>query len=146
MSTDDAAVVGAGIVGLATSRELLHRHPHPTLVVLDKERTIGFQRLAARYWRTGLAEVVRDLSTRAFLRSPRRSVPELTLRDMEPGPPGVRAQALGSAGRLVDDVVVDVQESQMAHVRNAHSPAATSSLAIGRLVADTAERAFGWME
>jgi L-2-hydroxyglutarate oxidase LhgO len=55
----------------------------------------------------------------------------------------VRAQALDPEGRLVDDFVVDVQADRVLHVRNAPSPAATSSLAIGRLVAEEAVRAFG---
>jgi L-2-hydroxyglutarate oxidase len=103
----------------------------------------GFQRLAAKYWRAGLAELVRDFSKTAFLRALQRYVPALTAADLLPGPAGVRAQALDAAGRLVDDFVVNVQERRVVHVRNAPSPAATSSLAIGRLVADTAETAFG---
>ena len=96
----------------------------------------GFRRLARRYWRTGLKETWGDVSKRAFLTACRRYVPELTLADLEPGPSGVRAQALDAAGRLVDDFVVEAQGDRILHVRNAPSPAATSSLAIGRLVAD----------
>ena len=77
-----------------------------------------------------------DLSKRAFLASCRRYIPELTAADLEPGPSGVRAQALGPDGRLVDDFIVETQDRRILHVRNAPSPAATSSLAIGRLVAD----------
>ncbi|GAC1429202.1 MAG: L-2-hydroxyglutarate oxidase [Chloroflexota bacterium] len=141
---DGAVWLGPNAV-LAFAREGYRRRDLAPADLVEALRATGFQRLAARYWRTGLAEMVRDLSKHAFLRSLRRYVPDLTLRDMEPGPSGVRAQALDSAGRLVDDFVVDVQENQMVHVRNAPSPAATSSLAIGRLVADTAERAFGWV-
>jgi L-2-hydroxyglutarate oxidase LhgO len=102
----------------------------------------GFQKLALRYWRTGLAEMVRDFSRDAFVRSLQQYVPELTADDLLPGPSGVRAQALGSDGQLVDDFVVHVQEGRVLHVRNAPSPAATSSLAIARLIADTAESSF----
>jgi (S)-2-hydroxyglutarate dehydrogenase len=103
----------------------------------------GFRRLAARYWRTGLVELQRDFSKRAFLASLQRYVPALSIADLVPGPAGVRAQALDRAGRLVDDFVVNVQGGRIIHVRNAPSPAATSSLAIGRLIADRAGEAFG---
>jgi L-2-hydroxyglutarate oxidase LhgO len=103
----------------------------------------GFQRLATRYWRMGAGEMWRDVSKRAFWRSVQRYLPDVGLADMVPGPSGVRAQALDTGGSLVDDFVVDVQGDRVLHVRNAPSPAATSSLAIGRLVADAADRAFG---
>ena len=91
----------------------------------------------------GAVEMWRDWSKRAFWRSVQRYLPDVALEDMVPGPSGVRAQALDTSGALVDDFVVDVQGDRVLHVRNAPSPAATSSLAIGRLVADAAERAFG---
>jgi L-2-hydroxyglutarate oxidase LhgO len=96
----------------------------------------GFQRLAARYWRVGALELWRDVSKRAFCASVRRYLPEVTAADMVPGPSGVRAQALDPSGKLVDDFVTEVQGDRVLHVRNAPSPAATSSLAIGRLIAD----------
>ncbi len=102
----------------------------------------GFQKLAARYWRTGLAEMVRDFSKAGFLHSLQRYVPDLTMSDILPGPAGVRAQALGADGSLVDDFVVDAQANRVIHVRNAPSPAATSSLGIGRLIADKADEVF----
>jgi L-2-hydroxyglutarate oxidase LhgO len=102
----------------------------------------GFRRLARRYWRMGVLEMWRDVSKRAFWHSVRRYLPEVTLADMVPGPSGVRAQALDPAGALVDDFVVDAQGDRVLHVRNAPSPAATSSLAIGRLIADEAEKTF----
>lgn len=103
----------------------------------------GFQRLAGRYFRMGAVEMWRDYSKRAFWRSVRRYLPEVRLADMVPGPSGVRAQALDPSGALVDDFIVDAPDDRILHVRNAPSPAATSSLAIGRLIADTAERTFG---
>ena len=85
----------------------------------------------------------RDYSKRAFCASVRRYLPEVTMADMVPGPSGVRAQALAADGTLIDDFVVEVQGDRILHVRNAPSPAATSSLAIGRLIADEAVSAFG---
>ena len=101
----------------------------------------GFQKLATTFWKTGLAEMYRDVSKKAFLASLQRYMPELTMDDMVVGPAGVRAQALAPDGSLVDDFIVDEQGDTL-HVRNAPSPAATSSLAIGELIADTARRAF----
>ena len=102
----------------------------------------GFQKLAARFWQTGMQEMVRDFSKEAFLKSLQVYIPELTLADLLPGPSGVRAQALGSDGALVDDFVFNTQGNKIVHVRNAPSPGATSSLAIGRMIADTASEAF----
>jgi (S)-2-hydroxyglutarate dehydrogenase len=102
----------------------------------------GFQKLARTYWRVGLEEMYRDFSKKAFLKSLQRYLPDLRLADLLPGPSGVRAQALASNGALVDDFIVD-QQAGMLHVRNAPSPAATSSLAIAEMIADTAKRAFG---
>jgi (S)-2-hydroxyglutarate dehydrogenase len=98
----------------------------------------GTWRLAGRFWRTGLAELRHTASRRAFVAEVRRFVPELDASDVLPGPSGVRAQAVDRDGRLVDDFVVHHTERAL-HVRNAPSPAATSSLALARLIADQAE-------
>jgi L-2-hydroxyglutarate oxidase len=103
----------------------------------------GFQRLATKFWKTGMQEMVRDFSKEAFLKSLQVYIPELTIADLLPGPSGVRAQALGPDGALVDDFVFNTQGNRVVHVRNAPSPGATSSLAIGRQIADTAATAFG---
>jgi L-2-hydroxyglutarate oxidase LhgO len=95
----------------------------------------GFRKLALKYWQTGLAEMWRDVSKSAFLASLQAYIPELRATDLLPGPSGVRAQALDSEGVLVDDFVVH-QSAGILHVRNAPSPAATSSLAIAGLIAD----------
>ncbi len=101
----------------------------------------GFQKLATKFWKTGMDEMYRDVSKRAFLASLQRYMPELTLDDIVPGPSGVRAQALAPDGSMVDDFIVDRQGDTL-HVRNAPSPAATSSLAIGELIADAAQETF----
>jgi L-2-hydroxyglutarate oxidase len=95
-----------------------------------------------RFWRTGLSEMGYAADRAAFVREARRYVPELEPGDVLPGPSGVRAQALGRDGKLVDDFVIS-HTGRALHVRNAPSPAATSSLAIARLIADRAEEAFG---
>ena len=103
----------------------------------------GFIRLALRYWRTGLAEFWRDLSKRAFVGELRRYLPELRADQVTFGPSGVRAQALDPGGTLVDDFRLGGSD-RVLHVRNAPSPAATASLAIGGEVADRAAERFGF--
>jgi L-2-hydroxyglutarate oxidase len=108
---------------------------------LETARFGGFWRMARRYWKTGLAEVRRSFSKRAFLGALQRLLPELTLTDLQPGGAGVRAQAVEPSGLLVDDFKI-VSAPRMVHVLNAPSPAATASIAIGRYIAETAERTF----
>lgn len=138
--TDGAVWLGPNAV-LAWAREGYRRW---TIRPGELGQTLGyrgFRRLARTYWRTGAAEMYRDYSRRAFVRACRRFIPELTPADVMPGPSGVRAQAVTSDGGLVDDFSLDIQGRQLMHVRNAPSPAATSSLAIARLIADEWERA-----
>lgn len=103
--------------------------------------TRGFQKLALRYWRTGLGEMMRDFSKKLFVDAARRYVPELTPDGVTEGPAGIRAQALSPEGTLVDDFVFN-QDGPIIHVRNAPSPAATSSLMIGDYVAGMAAESF----
>ena len=101
----------------------------------------GFLRLAFRFWRSGLDEMWRDVSLHAFADSVRRYVPEIRDEDLVPGPSGVRAQSVRLNGEIVDDFSIG-GSGRILHVRNAPSPAATASLAIGRELADIAERRF----
>jgi L-2-hydroxyglutarate oxidase LhgO len=101
----------------------------------------GFRRLARRYWRTGLQEQLRDLSKRAFVRACRRYVPELVPEMVDWGPSGVRAQTIRVDGTLADDFSLQ-DTARILHVRNAPSPAATASLAIGRVLAERAIERF----
>jgi (S)-2-hydroxyglutarate dehydrogenase len=94
----------------------------------------GTRRLARRWWRVGAHEVVGSLSRAAFAREARRYVPSLRASDLRSGPSGVRAQAVTRDGTLVDDFVIRHLGAVVA-VRNAPSPAATSSLAIAEHVA-----------
>ncbi len=101
----------------------------------------GFAKLARKYWQTGAGEMYRDLVRSAYVRALQRYIPELMPEDCLPGPSGVRAQAMTADGALVEDFVFDGAEG-IVHVRNAPSPAATSSLAIGKYVAEDAQRRF----
>ena len=112
----------------------------------DALQTLGWPgtwRMLARWWRTGADELRHAVSRSAFARAAARYVPELSARDLRPAFAGVRAQALARDGRLVDDFAFSVTERAL-HVRNAPSPAATSSLAIARHVADRAAGTFGF--
>ncbi len=109
--------------------------------LLDTLAWPGTWRMLARWWSTGVTELRHAARRSAFVRAAARYVPELQVRDVEPAFAGVRAQALARDGRLVDDFVFSHTERTL-HVRNAPSPAATSSLAIARHVADEAARAF----
>ncbi|NYF96874.1 L-2-hydroxyglutarate oxidase [Janibacter cremeus] len=95
----------------------------------------GFRRFAARHWRTGVSEMLGSVSRERFVGAARRYVPELTSDDVVPGPRGVRAQALGVDGALVDDFRI-TRHGPVLALRNAPSPAATSSLAIAEHVVD----------
>jgi 2-hydroxyglutarate dehydrogenase len=108
----------------------------------DALRWPGTWRMARRFWRTGLTELGYAARRRALVAAAARFVPELKPEDVVAGPAGVRAQAVSRDGRLVDDFVFS-RTGRTLHVRNAPSPAATSSLAIAREVADQADAAFG---
>ncbi len=95
----------------------------------------GFWRLASKWWRTGIAEVWRSLNRAAMARELSRLMPGLQKRDLLSSGAGVRAQAVAADGRLLDDFLIQ-EEPGAVHVLNAPSPAATASLAIGRVIAE----------
>lgn len=95
----------------------------------------GFLKMAFKYWRTGLKEMWRSVSKPAFVKQLQRLVPEIKSEDLEPAPAGVRAQALGPDGNIIDDFLID-ESDRIINVLNAPSPAATSSLRIGSMVTD----------
>ena len=95
----------------------------------------GLWRLARRHLRTGLVEVRRSLSRRRFAADLAQLVPAIRPDDLVPAPAGVRAQAIGRDGGLLDDFRLLHRPGQV-HVLNAPSPAATSSLEIARWIVD----------
>jgi L-2-hydroxyglutarate oxidase LhgO len=103
----------------------------------------GFIRFARRYGGMGAVEIWRDVVKPAAVGEMRRYLPGLAARDVVRGPSGVRAQVMTRTGELVDDFLLAEGPSSL-HVINAPSPAATSSLAIGRLVAARAGELFGF--
>jgi (S)-2-hydroxyglutarate dehydrogenase len=94
----------------------------------------GTARVMRRWWRTGLTEIAHAVSRRLLVREAARFVPALGPGDVERGPAGVRAQAVGRDGTLVDDFKL-ARTGRAIHVLNAPSPAATASLAIAELIA-----------
>ena len=97
----------------------------------------GFMKLVARNWKTGLGEVWRSISKAAFVKALQQLVPEIRAEHLESAPAGVRAQALGLDGKLLDDFVI-LRHNRVINVCNAPSPAATASLNIGHHIAELA--------
>jgi (S)-2-hydroxyglutarate dehydrogenase len=125
---DGGVLVGPNAV-LAMARE---GYRWRDLRVGDLAETLawpGFRRMAGRHWRTGVREVVGSLSRRAFCDAARRYVPELRPADLLRARSGVRAQAVARDGTLVDDFRIS-RKGRVVAIRNAPSPAATSSMAI----------------
>ncbi|MCW2958677.1 MAG: dependent oxidoreductase [Solirubrobacterales bacterium] len=131
---DGAVLVGPNAV-LALAREGYGWGTVAPGELADILRGPGARRLFAAHWRTGLDEVARSLSRRRFVAAARRFVPELRAGDVVRAPSGVRAQAVDDDGTLVDDFRIQ-HTGRTVWVRNAPSPAATSSLAIAEVLVD----------
>jgi L-2-hydroxyglutarate oxidase len=97
----------------------------------------GFRKVAAKYWKTGLGEYYRSFSKSAFTKALQALIPEIQKEDLLPGGAGVRAQACDFEGGLLDDFEI-IENKQAINVLNAPSPAATSSLSIGKTIAEMA--------
>jgi L-2-hydroxyglutarate oxidase len=101
----------------------------------------GFQKVAAKYWKTGFGEMYRSFSKSAFTTALQKLLPDITESDLTAGGAGVRAQACDRNGGLIDDFLI-LEEKNAINVCNAPSPAATSSLSIGDHVSDLAMERF----
>ena len=125
---------------LAFAREGYTRSTINVLELAEVLSYPGFIRLAAKYWRAGAGEMWRSFSKAAFVRALQRLIPEISADDLETAPAGIRAQAVLSNGKLVDDFLIQ-ENKNIINVCNAPSPAATSSLNIGKHIVDiVAER------
>jgi (S)-2-hydroxyglutarate dehydrogenase len=127
-TVDGRVLVGPNAV-LATAREGYRLRQVRFGELAETLRSPGFRRMAGRHWRTGAAELRRSLSRRGFAAAARRYVPALQSADLLRTRSGVRAQAVGADGELLQDFCIR-QVGRVLNVRNAPSPAATSSLAI----------------
>ena len=95
----------------------------------------GFRRMALRHWKKGMGEMWRSFSKKAFVKALQRLVPSVTEDDLVRGRAGVRAQLLGTDGSLIDDFII-LSSPRIINVCNAPSPAATSSLKIGKTIVE----------
>ncbi|TVP50223.1 MAG: L-2-hydroxyglutarate oxidase [Mongoliibacter sp.] len=101
----------------------------------------GFQKVAAKYWKTGFGELYRSFSKTAFTNALKELIPDIQESDLVVGGAGVRAQACDKTGGLLDDFSIKENEFSI-NVLNAPSPAATSSLSIGDTVSELALKRF----
>ena len=101
----------------------------------------GFRKIAFRYWKTGMGEMYRSLSKEAFTRALQKLIPEIQASDLKTGGAGVRAQASHRNGNLLDDFMI-LEKDRSINLCNAPSPGATSSLSIGKNIADRALKRF----
>ena len=102
----------------------------------------GFLKLAFKYWSAGAGEMWRSFSKAAFVRALQRLIPEIKADDLESAPAGIRAQEVMPNGKLLDDFLIQ-QNGNIINVCNAPSPAATSSLNIGKHIVEIAGERFG---
>ena len=124
--------------------------------LLDVLKYPGFYKLAFKYLRYGSSEMIRSIFISLSVMELQKFVPSVTASDIRRGPAGVRAQAMNSEGDLVGEFIFDsgpkadgnsdkndIVQQRVIHCRNAPSPGATSSLAIGRMMADMMEERLG---
>jgi L-2-hydroxyglutarate oxidase LhgO len=128
LRTDGSVLVGPNAVP-ALAREGYRWRDIVGADVKDALGWPGTLRVMRKHWRFGAREIAGSLSRRLLLRDARRHIPELQLDDLVRAPAGVRAQAVDRDGALVDDFRLS-EGGNVVWVRNAPSPAATSSMAI----------------
>lgn len=122
---------------LAFSREGYKKSDINILELAETLAWPGFQKVALKYWKTGMGEMYRSFSKAAFTKALQKLIPEIQENDLSPGGAGVRAQACDKNGGLIDDFLI-FEDTKTINVCNAPSPAATSSLSIGEKVAEMA--------
>ena len=97
----------------------------------------GFWKMGKKYYKTGFHEFYRSLSKHAFVSALQKLIPDIKEDDVLPYKAGVRAQAVDKNGNLLDDFKI-IENTNMIHILNAPSPAATASLSIGNKIANMA--------
>jgi len=97
----------------------------------------GFIKFGSKNWMTGVKEINRSYRKSVFVRDLQKMIPDVKSSDLIPGGSGVRAQAIGNDGSMIDDFAIEVTNKSI-HVLNAPSPGATSSLVIGKYIANLA--------
>ena len=133
-------MIGGGVEAgpnavLAFRREGYHKTDINARELFETLTWPGFQKVAAKYWQTGLGEMYRSFSKSAFTKALQELIPEIGEDDLEDGGSGVRAQACDRTGGLLDDFLI-IETNRAINICNAPSPAATSSLSIGQTVSE----------
>jgi L-2-hydroxyglutarate oxidase len=95
----------------------------------------GFRKMAGQYWKTGLGEMWRSASKRAFVKALQHLAPAIRVEHLKPYPAGIRAQAIQSDGSMMDDFAFQ-ETPRILNVLNAPSPAATSSISVGQTIVE----------
>ncbi|MFL7839672.1 MAG: L-2-hydroxyglutarate oxidase [Candidatus Promineifilaceae bacterium] len=131
---DDRVTCGPNAV-LAFAREGYNLTDINLQELFETLRYPGFQKLAGRFWRTGMGEMWRSASKSAFVSALQKLVPDIRAEHLVKYPAGIRAQALQPDGSMMDDFAFQ-ESARIVNVINAPSPAATSALAIGETVVD----------
>ena len=129
----DGSVQAGPNAVLGFKREAYNKFDFDLKDFMDTMTYPGFWKLAAKYPKEGLQEMIRSYSKFIFVRSLQRLIPEVQGKDIVPTPAGVRAQALKSDGSMVDDFLILNRDKAM-HVCNAPSPTSTSSIEIGKQI------------
>lgn len=119
---------------LALAREGYNWRTISPLETFESLTYPGFIKLAGKYWKEGWDEIKRSFSKKLFTQALQRLIPEIQENHLAPGGAGIRAQAIGPDGKLVDDFVID-EAQRVINVLNAPSPGATSCLNIGKTIA-----------
>ncbi|MCC5927670.1 MAG: L-2-hydroxyglutarate oxidase [Cyclobacteriaceae bacterium] len=120
---------------LAFAREGYTRSKISPPELLETLTWPGFIKVMSKYWKTGMGEMYRSFSKRAFTHALQRLIPEIQEQDLTPAGAGIRAQACDRTGGLLDDFLI-LENEHAVNVCNAPSPAATSSMSIGENVAN----------
>lgn len=126
---------------LATAREGYRKRDINLRDLSETLKFPGFWKVALREWRTGLDEVNRSLRKSVFTNDLQKMIPSIESNHLKTGGAGVRAQAVRKDGSLIDDFVIE-RSTEAVHVLNAPSPGATSSIEIGKYIADLARDTF----
>jgi L-2-hydroxyglutarate oxidase len=126
---------------LAFAREGYHKTDINLRDLFESLTYPGFLKLAMRNWKTGMGEMWRSFSKRAFVKALQRLLPEIRSEHLVAVPAGVRAQALLNDGSLAEDFLIQ-ESDRVVNVCNAPSPAATASLNVGRLIVERLEKKF----
>ena len=126
---------------LAFSREGYKKTSFSLKDMIELSTYLGFWKMSASNWKTGLHEMYRSRVKSSFVKSLQKLIPEISSSDLHQPGAGVRAQAVDSSGKLLQDFSIAEREDAI-HVLNAPSPGATSSLSIGEHISNLAIKTF----